>query len=113
MTDQELQISLLRAEKEESDKKYREQIQNLSEQLEAAKIKSRGGNFGERKQRTSSAAGKVPAAVFVSSRPALTWAPLQNKNHSAQFFDKNFIPGYNKKNKRRVLICKIPKVLSL
>ena len=39
MTDQELQISLLRAEKEESDKKYREQIQNLSEQLEAAKNK--------------------------------------------------------------------------
>lgn len=39
MTDQELQISLLRAEKEESDKKYREQIQNLSEELEAAKNK--------------------------------------------------------------------------
>lgn len=39
MTDQELQISLLRAEKEESDKKYREQIQNLSEQLEAEKNK--------------------------------------------------------------------------
>ena len=39
MTDQELQISLLRAEKEESDKKYREQIQNLSEQLETAKNK--------------------------------------------------------------------------
>ena len=45
MTDQELQISLLRAEKEESDKKYREQIQNLSEQLEAAKNKKPWGKF--------------------------------------------------------------------
>lgn len=39
MTEQELQISLLKAEKEEADRKYQEQIQNLSEQLETAKNK--------------------------------------------------------------------------
>lgn len=37
MTDQELQISLLRAEKEEADRKYQEQIQKLAEKLETAK----------------------------------------------------------------------------
>ena len=37
MAEQELQISLLKAEKE--DRKYQEQIQNLSEQLETAKNK--------------------------------------------------------------------------
>jgi chromosome segregation ATPase len=39
MAEQELQISLLKAEKEEADRKYQEQIQNLSEQLETAKNK--------------------------------------------------------------------------
>lgn len=39
MAEQELQISLLKAEKEEVDRKYQEQIQNLSEQLETAKNK--------------------------------------------------------------------------
>lgn len=39
MAEQELQISLLKAEKEEADRKYQEQIQNLSEQLEIAKNK--------------------------------------------------------------------------
>ena len=38
MAEQELQISLLKAEKE-ADRKYQEQIQNLSEQLETAKNK--------------------------------------------------------------------------
>jgi len=37
MAEQELQISLLRAEKEEADRKYQEQIQNLAEKLETAK----------------------------------------------------------------------------
>lgn len=37
MAEQELQISLLRAEKEEADRKYQEQIQKLAEKLEAAK----------------------------------------------------------------------------
>lgn len=50
MAEQELQISLLKAEKEEADRKYQEQIQNLSEQLETAKIKSRFGNFGNNKE---------------------------------------------------------------
>lgn len=39
MAEQELQISLLKTEKEEADRKYQEQIQNLSEQLETAKNK--------------------------------------------------------------------------
>lgn len=39
MAEQELQISLLKAEKEEANRKYQEQIQNLSEQLETAKNK--------------------------------------------------------------------------
>lgn len=39
LAEQELQISLLRAEKEAVDRKYQEQIQNLSEQLETAKNK--------------------------------------------------------------------------
>lgn len=39
MAEQELQISLLKAKKEEADRKYQEQIQNLSEQLETAKNK--------------------------------------------------------------------------
>lgn len=39
MAEQELQISLLKAEKEEADRKYQKQIQNLSEQLETAKNK--------------------------------------------------------------------------
>ena len=39
MVEQELQISLLKAEKEEADRKHQEQIQNLSEQLETAKNK--------------------------------------------------------------------------
>lgn len=39
MAEQELQISLLKAEKEEADRKYQEQIQNLSEQIETAKNK--------------------------------------------------------------------------
>lgn len=39
MAEQKLQISLLKAEKEEADRKYQEQIQNLSEQLETAKNK--------------------------------------------------------------------------
>lgn len=39
MAEQELQISLLKAEKEEADRKYQEQIQNLSEQFETAKNK--------------------------------------------------------------------------
>lgn len=39
MAEQELQISLLKAEKEEADRKYQEQIQNLSEQLVTAKNK--------------------------------------------------------------------------
>ena len=39
IAEQELQISLLKAEKEEVDRKYQEQIQNLSEQLETAKNK--------------------------------------------------------------------------
>lgn len=39
MAEQELQISLLKAEKEEADRKYQEQIQNLSEKLETAKNK--------------------------------------------------------------------------
>lgn len=39
MAEQELQISVLKAEKEEADRKYQEQIQNLSEQLETAKNK--------------------------------------------------------------------------
>lgn len=39
MAEQELQISLLKAEKEEADRKYQGQIQNLSEQLETAKNK--------------------------------------------------------------------------
>ena len=39
MAEQELQISLLKAEKEEADRKYQEQIQNFSEQLETAKNK--------------------------------------------------------------------------
>jgi hypothetical protein len=39
MAEQELQISLLKAEKEEADRKHQEQIQNLSEQLETAKNK--------------------------------------------------------------------------
>lgn len=37
MAEQELQISLLRAEKEEADRKYQEQIQKLAEKLETAK----------------------------------------------------------------------------
>lgn len=37
MAEQELQISLLRAEKEEAERKYQEQIQNLAEKLETAK----------------------------------------------------------------------------
>lgn len=37
MAEQELQISLLRAEKEEVDRKYQEQIQKLAEKLETAK----------------------------------------------------------------------------
>ena len=37
MAEQELQISLLRAEKEEADRKYQEQIQNLAEKLETTK----------------------------------------------------------------------------
>lgn len=37
MAEQELQILLLRAEKEEADRKYQEQIQNLAEKLETAK----------------------------------------------------------------------------
>ena len=37
MAEQELQISLLRAEKEEADRKYQEQIQNLAEKLVTAK----------------------------------------------------------------------------
>ena len=37
MAEQELQISLLRAEKEEADRKYQEQIQNLAEKLETDK----------------------------------------------------------------------------
>ena len=39
MAEQELQISLLKAEKEEADRKYQEQIQNHSEQPETAKNK--------------------------------------------------------------------------
>lgn len=39
MAEQELQILLLKAEKEEADRKYQEQIQNLSEQLKTAKNK--------------------------------------------------------------------------
>ena len=37
MAEQELQISLLRAEKEEADRRYQEQIQKLAEKLETAK----------------------------------------------------------------------------
>lgn len=37
MAEQGLQISLLRAEKEEADRKYQEQIQKLAEKLETAK----------------------------------------------------------------------------